>query len=267
MSAFWAPSPIGRKRGHKRVCATGESDEVALIRAEYGDMAELMEMPTDVFANPVWHALQTKHRRFAISAGEAYRYPGDVAPFAAMAAPSHQAMLQLRSLLLPGESVWLVGENHPPIAGVSFDGTLACLQMMLPEEVKPPHAEEETVLLHDAEEMVALTDLAFPGFFRSRTCEMGSYFGVRRGTELVAMGGERLMLEGYSEISGLCTRPAHRGKGLAANIIWRLVRKHREVGSITYLHVGCANERAIALYKGLGFSGDRQRDASADLPD
>ena len=54
--------------------------------------------------------------------------------------------------------------------------------------------------------MVALTTLAFPSFFRSRTCEMGSYYGVRSCTgELLAMGGERLQLDGYSEISALCS--------------------------------------------------------------
>ena len=35
---------------------------------------------------------------------------------------------------------------------------------------------------------------------------MGSYYGVRSCTgELLAMGGERLQLDGYSEISALCS--------------------------------------------------------------
>ena len=68
--------------------------------------------------------------------------------------------------------------------------------------------------------MVALTTLAFPSFFRSRTCEMGSYYGVRSCTgELLAMGGERLQLDGYSEISALCTHPSFRGQGFAASLI------------------------------------------------
>ncbi len=105
----------------------------------------------------------------------------------------------------------------------------------------------------NAGEMVALTDLAFPGFFRRRTCEMGSYYGVRSDDELIAMGGERLMLEGYSEISGVCTHPAHRGKGLAASLIWRLVRDHRRAGLVSWLHVGAANRHAFDLYLRLGF--------------
>ena len=57
-----------------------------------------------------------------------------------------------------------------------FEGILECLQMVLPEEVAPPGPTTEIVHLSDANapEMVALTTLAFPGFFPKRTCEMGS---------------------------------------------------------------------------------------------
>jgi hypothetical protein len=52
--------------------------------------------------------------------------------------------------------------------------------------------------------MVAHTTVAFPGFFRSRTCEMGSYYGIRSSSgKLIATGGERLQLDGYSEISAV----------------------------------------------------------------
>jgi GNAT superfamily N-acetyltransferase len=77
---------------------------------------------------------------------------------------------------------------------------------------------------------------------------MGSYYGVRSGArsdgELIAMGGERLSLDGYPEISGVCTHPAHRGKGLAANLIRQLVRDHRRDGLVSWLHVGNENHRA-----------------------
>jgi predicted GNAT family acetyltransferase len=119
----------------------------------------------------------------------------------------------------------------------------------------------EIVPLDDAhaDEMVALTTLAFPGYFRQRTCLMGSYYGVRSsGGKLIAMGGERLMLDGYSEISGLCSHPDHRGKGLAARLIWELVRNHRRDGLVSWLHVGSQNRRAIDLYLRLGFKHVRE---------
>ena len=82
---------------------------------------------------------------------------------------------------------------------------------------------------------------------------MGSYYGVRDQGQLIAMGGERFMLEGYPEISGICTLPEHRGKGLAASLIAQLVQDHRRDGLISWLHVGGTNRRAIDLYLRLGF--------------
>jgi ribosomal protein S18 acetylase RimI-like enzyme len=212
-------------------------------------------LPDSLFENPVWHALRTKHRHLAVFEGDACRYPAEVVPFAAVAAPTSDALHELHSLLAPGEFVWLIGENYPHVPELRFAEKLECLQMMLPAEVVAPDPAIKIASLSDANaaEMVALTDLAFPGFFRIRTCEMGSYYGVRSDGELIAMGGERLMLEGYSEISGVCTHPAHRGKGLAASLIWKLVHDHRRDGIVSWLHVAAANRRAIELYLRLGF--------------
>jgi GNAT superfamily N-acetyltransferase len=216
----------------------------------------MSDLPEDLFANPVWHALHTRHRHFAESAGDACRYPADVAPFAAVATPTTSALQSLHSLLVPGEYVWLIGESYPSIADLPCAGTIECLQMVLPEAITPPDPNPVIVPLSctHASEMVALTDIAFPGFFRSRTCAMGSYYGVRSEGELIAMGGERLTLDGYPEISGVCTHPAHRGKGLAASLIWEVVRKHRRDGDVSWLHVNAENHHAIELYKRMGFS-------------
>lgn len=218
------------------------------------------DLPESLFANPAWHALQTKHRHFAQSAGDACRYPADVSPFAAVAAPGTAALEQLRSLLKAGEAVWLIGESYPPTPGLFFNGTLPCLQMVLSAPVPSPDPAIEIVPLTEAsaDEMLALTDLAFPGFFRKRTCEMGTYYGVRAAGKLIAMGGERLTLEGYPEISGICTHPSHRGKGLAAALIWQLSQNHHRDGLVSWLQVAVENHRAIELYQRIGFKPVRQ---------
>jgi predicted GNAT family acetyltransferase len=94
---------------------------------------------------------------------------------------------------------------------------------------------------------------------------MGVYFGIlspqpasEPETRLIAMGGERLMLPGYAEISGLCTHPAHRGQGYAASLIGQLVRTHRLNGLLSWLHVDAANQRVIDLYLHLGFEISRK---------
>ncbi len=241
-------------------------------------------LPENLFANPVWNALQSTHRHFAVRAGDACRYPAEVAPFGAVAEASLDALRQLHSLLDPGESVWVadVGiENffrdtakdsleisRERSLELSLEQSLDCLQMILPADVAMPDSVSDQGLgksgdpemkivplsRENAAEMVALTDVAFPGFFRARTCEMGSYYGIREGGKLIAMAGERLKLDGYSELSGVCTHPEYRGKGLAARLMWQLVRDHRRDGIVSWLHVGSENRRAVELYERMGFS-------------
>jgi predicted GNAT family acetyltransferase len=193
-------------------------------------------LPEELFANPVWHALYSKHRKFAKYAADACRYPADVAPFAAIKAPQPDAMRHLLSLFETGESAWVIGEEYAEVPGLEREETLECLQMVLPDDVSVPDTKIEIVKLSDANagEMVSLATLAFPGFFRQRTCEMGSYYGVRSASgELIAMGGERLKLDGFTEISAVCTHPSFRGRGLAAAIIWQVVREHRKEGVVS----------------------------------
>jgi predicted GNAT family acetyltransferase len=105
----------------------------------------------------------------------------------------------------------------------------------------------------NAAEMVELTSVAFPGFFRTRTCEMGTYYGVRHDGRLVAMCGERMNIRDYHEISGLCTHPDFRGRGYAAALMMQLMRDHRKAELQSYLHVSANNANAIALYERMGF--------------
>ena len=106
---------------------------------------------------------------------------------------------------------------------------------------------------HNAAEMVALTDLAFPGYFRIRTWTLGTYLGIRAPDgELVAMGGERLALPGLREISAVCTHPAYTGRGYASRLVRELLRLHRDSGLRSFLHVTATNP-AVRLYEQLGF--------------
>lgn len=211
-------------------------------------------LPESLFLNPVWHALHGPHRHLARGEGGACRYPADVAPFAAIDAPSGAAFAELCLLLDPDESVWIV-DYGCPAPGLAVVDALECVQMVLPEEVKVPVPGCDVLPLNaaHAQEMVALTNVAFPGFFRSATYRMGSFFGVRVGGELVAMGGERLLLPGRPEMSAICTHPDHRGEGFATDVIRHLARHHRRAGLVSWLHVGAPNRRAIDLYTSLGF--------------
>ena len=218
-------------------------------------------LPETLFANPVWHALETRHCHLAISGGNARRYPADVAPFVAVAEPTIDALKAVRSLLVPGEQVWIADANFPEWPELVWETSLECLQMVLPADIVPPAGSNGVLTLscEDAPAMVALTDLAFPGFFRMKTCEMGSYYGVRESGELVSMSGERIMLYEYPEVSGVCTHPDHRGKGYAASLMWQVIRDHRRDGLVSWLHVSAGNSHAIELYLRMGFVEARRQ--------
>jgi ribosomal protein S18 acetylase RimI-like enzyme len=211
----------------------------------------------DLLLHPVWNALNTTHAHFAVGAGSALRYPADVVPFAALKDTRNANFAPLQELLVHGEHVYLFGVQPVTTEGLSVGQPLHTLQMLGPlERTFDPSPEENTIIRmtsDDADAMVALTTLAFPGFFRQRACEMGTYYGIRVDGELVAMAGERLALPGLREISGVCTHPAHTGNSYAKNLMIRLMNDHAGSGSRSFLHVAESNRRAINLYECLGF--------------
>jgi GNAT superfamily N-acetyltransferase len=212
----------------------------------------------DPLLDPAWNALETEHARFAVGDGLIRRYPAEVVPFAAVAENSAGCLAMLGELLAPGEHIYLFGPEPVAGNGIKVGPPLNCYQMLGPSRLPVEAAADEIQMLRmtseDAGAMVALTTLAFPGFFRERTYEMGSYYGIRVDGKLVAMGGERLCLPGLREISTVVTRPGHTGKGYAHRLMTRLLREHARAGFQSFLHVNVLNSRAIALYERMGFT-------------
>jgi predicted GNAT family acetyltransferase len=101
--------------------------------------------------------------------------------------------------------------------------------------------------------MLSLTELTKPGPFYQQTIEFGNYYGIFYEDELVAMAGERLQMDGYTEISAICTKPGHQGKGYAAHLFSQAAERILQNGCIPFLHVRTDNLRAIELYKRSGF--------------
>jgi GNAT superfamily N-acetyltransferase len=214
-------------------------------------------MTREFLPDPAWNALTTVQKHFAVGDNSARRYPAEVVPFAALAGGSNANLEPVEDLLVPGEHVYLFGPQPVPTKTLIVGPALHTLQMLGPERPTSSAKADSVPLLQmtadDAEAMVALTTLAFPGFFRRRTHEMGTYYGIRFRGELVAMAGERLAMPGLREISAVCTHPAHTGKGYARNLMVRLMKDHAYAGSRSFLHVSQSNTRAIALYERPGF--------------
>jgi GNAT superfamily N-acetyltransferase len=221
----------------------------------------------DRLSDPILLALEGRQRGLGVEAGGAGKFRAEVAPFAALTVRGAAAFAGLASLMEPGEIVYLMGEAPAAERGMvaeelAYEGTFAGLQMMFPEDTALPEDAGEADIAplscaHGAE-MVALTEAAFPGYFRIRTCEMGAYYGIRVDGRLVAMAGERMKFDRYVEVSGVCTLPGFTGRGYAAALISRLLAEHRRDGWLSYLHLGASNRRALELYRRLGFAVSRK---------
>src|SRR5262249_255229 len=98
-----------------------------------------------------------------------------------------------------------------------------------------------------------LAILTNPGPFGVRTIELGDYFGVFEGERLVAMAGERMFADVLREISGVCTHPDFQGKGLARQLMLKLIRREIQRGETPFLHVMRDNAAARGLYARMGF--------------
>lgn len=215
----------------------------------------------DGWSDPIGLALQGRQRGLGVLTGGALKYRWDVGPFASVTRRDAEGFRDLASLMTPGEVVYLMAEAPAAepeelVPGLRYERTGAGLQMVLPERAEvgsPPPVEVTRLACEDAPDMVALTEAAFPGYFRMRTCEMGTYYGVRVDGRLVSMAGERMKFDRYVEVSGVCTLPGFTGRGYAAALILRLLQEHRRDGWISFLHLSASNMRALELYRRLGF--------------
>jgi ribosomal protein S18 acetylase RimI-like enzyme len=102
-------------------------------------------------------------------------------------------------------------------------------------------------------DMLALTALVYPHYFRSRTIAMGRYLGIYQHGALVAMAGERMGTHGCQEISAVCTHPDFTGRGHAQRLVAALNNAALDNGRSPFLHVSHENVRAKSLYERLGY--------------
>lgn len=212
-------------------------------------------MAGHVLDNPVWHALTTQHAGLALTADGAARYPPGIVPFAGVGEPSPRAANQLASLIDDAESVFIVGVAPDPPPGWQLEPKKPVLQMVCKERTAVVDGPPVTTMgAEQVADMTGLTDLVFPGFFRPRTLEMGSYYGIYRGSRLAAMAGERMRLDGYQELSAVCTHPDYTGRGYAQRLLGVLCHSAFDRGFTPFLHVYADNARAIGVYHRMSFA-------------
>ncbi|WP_321860806.1 GNAT family N-acetyltransferase [Burkholderia cenocepacia] len=203
----------------------------------------------------VWNALTGRQRRFALGDGRALRFPTAIAPFAAIDDTSPASFDALCALIAAhGPAALVTPDEIEPPAGLSVIRRATLLQMTWQRTFDPIHESEQVSLGEaDVPDMLALTAAAQPGPFGPRTFELGHYIGVRRDGRLAAMAGQRMQVDGYTEISAVCVDAAFRRQGLAARLIRSLIATIDARAETPFLHVLTTNQVAIERYLALGF--------------
>jgi len=204
---------------------------------------------------PVWASLTTHHARLSEGNTLARRFAPEVNLFASACDDTPAATAALADLVQPGETVFLLQVPKvvvPPglVEVKSSEGVqmVAARSMMLEAA-----GDILTLTDEDAPEMLELATLTEPGPFLARTHTMGTFLGIRMGGRLVAMAGERMRLPGYTEVSGVCTHPEFRGRGLARRLSAAIAARIQARADQAFLHAWKSNHAAISLYEGLGF--------------
>jgi GNAT superfamily N-acetyltransferase len=205
--------------------------------------------------NPFWSSLRSRHRDIAQSAGDVARYPAEFAPFLGVARADADVTQALESLVATGESVYLLGVVPAVPPGWQLEAFRPLAQMICASPIAVVDGPEVVALtdVHRAD-VLALTALVYPHYFRPCTMDMGRYFGIYQDGRLAAMVGERLGMQTLQEISAVCTHPDFNGRGYARRLTALLSNDNLERGRIPFLHVSYENPRAKKLYDQMGYT-------------
>ena len=204
--------------------------------------------------NPFWSSLRSRHRDIAQVAGEAARFPAEYAPFLGVAHAGVDAGDALDALVAPGESVYLLGVAPRVPAGWRLDAFADLAQMVCTSPIDMVDGPA-IIALSEAhrDDVLSLTALVYPHYFRLRTMDLGRYFGLYQDGRLAAMIGERLGTDAFQEMSAICTHPDFNGRGYARRLTAMLTNDTLQRGRTPYLHVSHGNPRARQLYQHLGY--------------
>lgn len=204
--------------------------------------------------NPVWYALTETQHTYSLSLGEYKFYQPAYGPFGACLTGS----LQGDSLAAYGQltnDFFIVG-NKPSVTpdGLQLTNELVCKQMLVTERIDATYTDD-IILLNEEhrQELIDLVNLVQPGYFKEKTAELGDYFGIVKAGKLIAVTGERMKMNRYTELSAVVTHPEHLGKGYARQLVSFVTNKIFDENKTPFLHVAATNTGAIKLYEKLGY--------------
>jgi len=209
--------------------------------------------------NPIWESLISRHRAIALCGGDVARYPAQVAPFLGVAREEVDAVAVLEALVPADDTVLLLGCAPAVPQGWKLDKLAMLAQMVcaapIAEVDGPPIIELDEA--HRAD-VLALTALVYPHYFRPRTMDLGRYFGIYVDGRLAAISGERMGMDAWTEMSAICVHPDFNGHGYARRLLAFLSNDNHARGLTPFLHVSQENRPAVQLYLRNGYALRRE---------
>lgn len=203
--------------------------------------------------NPVWYSLTEKHQSFGIDYDTIKFYHPDYCPFGGFTEVENTANPIAEYAELTS-NFYIIGEKPNIPSNLKLEGELICLQMIIYDKIDF-NIEDEIVELGEShlEDLLGLVKIVYPEYFKKKTATLGKYYGIYKNHQLVAVTGERMKMNEFTEVSAVITHPEHIGKGYAKQLVTHTVNAILDQKKIPFLHVSEKNFNAIKLYEKLGF--------------
>ena len=206
----------------------------------------------DKLNNPVYHSLNEFHSKFCLNFGDTKFYDPEVATFGGASNISDEKDLAEYSKICDDFIIFgakpFVSNNFPQFF------QLVCDQYILEKRIEIDYTEDIVQLKEENHgELLSFIRKFYPYYFKSRTPELGRYFGIFNNEKLVAVTGERMQMNDMTEVSAVITDTDYLGKGYAKQLVAFVSEKIFDDGKTPFLHVAENNSGAKKLYEKLGF--------------
>ncbi|ETN93952.1 GNAT family N-acetyltransferase [Zhouia amylolytica] len=209
--------------------------------------------------NPVWYSLNEEHGEFSVVYNQIRFYHPEYCPFGGFIEEDNTS-IGINKYALLTDHFYVVGDKPSFTSKIQLKNELVCNQMLLKEPLDFESTECITVLktINQKQDLFNLVNLVQPGYFKSKTSDLGNYYGIYKDNKLIAVTGERMKMNKFTEVSAVVTHPEFTGKGYAKQLIKHTTTQIFKENKTPYLHVAESNYGAIKLYEKLGFTTRRK---------